>query len=75
MAGEVHQWRLFYRLGTGRTGHFENIKPHNPSTEEWCIPEDIEEGNYLMMDPVCEIKEKGIREKKDGNEVLVEGKK
>ena len=26
-----------------------------------------------MLDPACEVNEKGIREKKDGNEVLEEG--
>ena len=26
-----------------------------------------------MMDPVCEVNEKGIREKNDGNEVVEEG--
>ena len=44
-----------------------------PSTEEWCIPADMEEGEYLMMDPDCEVNEKGTREKNDGNEVVEEG--
>ena len=26
-----------------------------------------------MMDPACEVNEKGTREKKDGNEVVEEG--
>ena len=26
-----------------------------------------------MMDPACEVNEKGTREKNDGNEVVVEG--
>ena len=43
------------------------------STEDWCIPEDMEEGNYLMMDPACEVNEKGTREKNDGNAALEEG--
>ena len=45
----------------------------NPSTEDWCIPADMEEGDYLMMDPACEVNEKGTREKNDGNEVVEEG--
>ena len=69
MITEVHQEGRFYRLSTGRAAHFENIKPHNPSTEDWCIPEDMEKGDYLMMDPACEVKEKGTRGKKDENEV------
>ena len=73
MITEVHQEGPFYRLSTGRAAHYENIKPHNPSTEDWCIPADMEEGDYLMMDPACEVNEKGTREKNDGNEVIEEG--
>ena len=72
MITEVHQEGRFYRLSTGRAAHYENIKPHNPSTEDWCIPADMEEGDYLMMDPACEVNEKGTREN-DGNEVVEEG--
>ena len=32
MITEVHQEGRFYRLSTGRAAHYENIKPHNPST-------------------------------------------
>ena len=73
MTTELHQEGRFYRLSTGRAAHYENIKPHNPSTEDWCIPADMEEGDYLMMDPACEVNEKGTREKNDGNEVVKEG--
>ena len=73
MITEVHQEGRFYRLSTGRAAHYENIKPHNPSTEDWCIRADMEEGDYLMMDPACEVNEKGTREKNDGNEVVEEG--
>ena len=73
MITEVHQEGRFYRLSTGRAAHYENIKPHNPSTEDCCIPADMEEGYYLMMDPACEVNEKGTREKNDGNEVIKEG--
>ena len=73
MITEVHQEGRFYRLSTGRAAHYENIKPHNPTTEDWCIPADIKEEDYLMMDPACEVNEKGTREKNDGNEVVEEG--
>ena len=73
MITEVHQEGCFYRLSTGRAAHYENIKPHNPSTEDWCIPADMEEGDYLMIDPACEVNEKGTRGKNDGNEVVEEG--
>ena len=73
MITAVHQEGRFYRLSTDRAAHFENIQPHNPSTEDWCIPADMEEGDYLMMDPACEVKEKGTREKIDGNDVMEEG--
>ena len=33
----------------------------------------MEEGDYLKMDPACEVNEKGTREKNDGNEVVEEG--
>ena len=75
MITEVHQEGRFYRLSTGRAAHYENIKPHNPSTEDWCISADIEEGDYLMMDPACKVNEKGTREKNDGNEDVEEGTK
>ena len=73
MIAEVHQEGRFYRLSTGRAAHYENIKPHNPSTEDWCITADMEEGDYLMMDPACEVNEKGTREKNDENEVIEKG--
>ena len=73
MITKVHHYGCFYRLGTGGAAQFENIKPHNPSTEDWYIPGDMEEGNYLMMDPACELNEKDTREKYDGNEALEEG--
>ena len=41
-------------------------------TEDWCIPEDMSEGDYLMMDPACEVNEKGTREKNDENKALEE---
>ena len=72
MITEVHQEGRFYRLSTGRAAHYENIKPHNSSTEDWSIPADLEEGDYLMMDAACEVNEKGTRGKIDENEVLEE---
>ena len=73
MITEVHKEGRFYRLSTGRAVHSENIKPHNASTKDWCIPADMEEEEYMMMDPACEFNEKGTREKNDGNEVVEEG--
>ena len=73
MITELHQEGRFYRLSTCRAAHYENIKPHNPSREDWCIPADMEEGDYLMMDPACEVKEKGTRGKNDENEVVEQG--
>ena len=73
MITEAHQEGRFYRLSTGRAAHYEKIKPHNPSTEDWCIPADIDEGDFLMMDPACEVNEKGAREKNDGIEIVEEG--
>ena len=33
----------------------------------------MEEGDYLILDPACEVQEKGTREKDDRNEALDEG--
>ena len=63
----------FYRLSPGRAAYYENNRPHNPSTEDWCIPAHIEKGDSLMTDPACEVNEKGTREKNDGNVVVEEG--
>ena len=41
---EVHQGGRFYRLSTRRAAHYENIKPDNASSEDWCIPADMQEG-------------------------------
>ena len=67
MITEVHQQGRFYRLSTGRAAHYENLKPHVPSPEDWCIPKDMEGLEYLLVEPACEVNEKGIREKNDGN--------
>ena len=67
---DVHQGGRFYRLSTGRAAHYENIKPHNASSEDWCIPADMQEGDYLIVDPACEVNERGTRDKNDGNEVV-----
>ena len=73
MITEEHQKGRFYRLSTRRAAHFENVKPHNLSTKDWCIPAEMEEGDYLMMDPVCKVKEKLTSGKNDWNETLEEG--
>ena len=33
----------------------------------------MEEGDYLLMGPACEVNEEGTRETNDGNEVIEEG--
>ena len=52
------------------SGDYENLKPHAPSPEDWCIPKDMEGLEYLVVEPACEVNEKGTREKNDGNENL-----
>ena len=68
MITEVHQQGRFYRLSTGRAAHNENLKTHVPSPEDWCVPKNMEELEYLLVEPACEVNEKGTREKNDGNE-------
>ena len=70
MITEVHQQGRFYRLSTGRAAHYENLKPHVPSPEDWCIPQNMEGLEYLLVEPACEVNEKGTREKNDGNDNL-----
>ena len=70
MITEVHQQGRFYRLSTGRAAHYENLKPHVLSPEDWCIPKDMEGLEYLLVEPACEVNEKGTRDKNDGNENL-----
>ena len=68
MITEVHQQGRFYRLSTGRAEHYENLKPHVPFPEDWCVPQNMEGLQYLLVEPACEVNEKGTRENNDGNE-------
>ena len=61
---------FFFRLSTGREAHFENIKRHNASSEDWCIPADRHDEDYLIVDPACEVNEIGTRDTNYGNEVV-----
>ena len=70
MITEVHQQGRFYRLSSGRAAHYENLKPHVPSPEDWCIPKNMEGLEYLLVEPAFEVNERGTREKNDGNENL-----
>ena len=70
MITEVHQQGRVYRLSTGRAAHYENLKPHVTSPENWCVPQNMEGLEYLLVEPACEVNEKGTREKNDGNEDL-----
>ena len=67
MITEVHQQGRFYRLSTGRAAHYENLKPHFPSPEDWCVPQNMEGLEYRLVEPAFEVNEKGTREKNDGN--------
>ena len=70
MKTEVLQQGRFYRLSTGRAAQYENLKPHVPSPEDWCVPQNMEGLEYLLLKPAWEVNEKGTREKNDGNEDL-----
>ena len=67
---EVHQGGRFYQLSTGRPAHYENIKPHNASSDDWCIPADMHDEDYFIVDPACEMNERGTHDKTDVNEVV-----
>ena len=68
MITEVHQQGRFYRLSTGRAAHYESLKPHVQSPEDWCLLQSMEGLKYLLLEPACEVNKKGTREKNDGNE-------
>ena len=63
----------FYRLSTGLATHCENIKRRNASSVDWCTPTDKHDEDYLIVDPACEVNERGTRDKNDGNEVIADG--
>ena len=67
MITEVHQQGRFYPLSIGSAAHYENLKPHVLSPEDWCVPQNMEGLDYLMVESACEVNEKGSREKNDGN--------
>ena len=50
---EVHQQGRFCRLSTARAAHYENMKPHVPSSEDWCVPQNMEGLEYLLVEPAC----------------------
>ena len=43
--------------------NYENLKPHVPSPEDWCIPKDMEGLEYLVVEPACEVNEKAPERK------------
>ena len=55
-------------MSTGRAAHYENLKPHMPSPEDWCTPQNMEGHEYLLEEPACEVNEKGTREKNNGSD-------
>ena len=61
------------RLSTRRAAHYENLKPHVTSPEDWCVPQNMEVLEYLIMEPACGVNEKGTGEKYDGNEIMSRG--
>ena len=67
MEGTIHDngsasGGTFNRLSSSRVAHFDNIKPNNPSIKDWCMPEYMDACDDLMMDPACEVNEKGTWE-------------
>ena len=68
MITEFHQQGRFYRLSTGRAAHYENLKPHVSSPEDCCVAQNMEGLEYLLVEPACEVNEKGTGEKNDGKQ-------
>ena len=53
MITEVNKQGRFYRLSTGRAAHYENLKPHVASPEDWCVTENIEGLKNLWVESAC----------------------
>ena len=54
-----------------RTGSsIREHQAHNASSEDWCIPADMYDEDYLIVNPACEVNERETRDKNDGNEVV-----
>ena len=47
----IPEWP-FLLLSTGRAAYYEIIKLHNASSENCCIPADLHEDEYLMVNPL-----------------------
>ena len=54
-------------MSTGKSDHCKNLKTRVQSPECWCIPKDMEGVDYLVVEPACEVNEKGTSGKKVGN--------
>ena len=59
--GTLHDYESSLGGGFYRVAHYKKLKPHKLSREDWCLPTDMEQGDYRMMDPACEVNEKGTR--------------
>ena len=68
MITEVHQQGRLYRLSTWSAENYENLKPHVPSPEDLCVPQNMERLEYLLVEPAFEVNEKGTKQKNNGNE-------
>ena len=68
MITEYHQPGRFYRLSTRRAANYENLKTDVPSPESWCVNQNMEGLEDLIVEPACEFNENGTREKNDGIE-------
>ena len=72
MITKVHQQGRFYGLSTGSAVHYKNLKPHVPSPEDWCVPQNMEGLEYLLVEPAYEVNKEGTREKNDGEDVSMD---
>ena len=53
-----------------RASGITSLKPHVPSPDDCRVPQNMEGLEYLLVEPACEVNEKGTRVKNDGNEVV-----
>ena len=68
MITDVHQQGRFYRFSTGRAADYENLKPQILSPKFLCVPQSMEGLENLIVEPACDVDERGTREKNAGNQ-------
>ena len=68
MARPISNNRGAPRRSVLSTEHWKSSSLRKHQTAQCLIPADKQEGDYLIVDPACELNERGTRDKNDRNE-------